>query len=294
MPVVLGRHRLYILPTGHGLLFALTLALLLLAAVNYQNGLVYLLTFALAAVGLVSMLHTHRNLARLAVLPGACAPVFAGEPARFSVCLMNDTARPRHGLRLSAADAPPVRLSVPAHGQACAELRLPTARRGRLAAPPFTVATDYPLGLLYSWSRPIRFEQHCLVYPRPAPPQPWSAGAPDSYSPGAASGGEDFVGLAPFRHGDSPHHISWKAVARGQGMLVKRFGGGEQRSLWLDWDALAPLATEERLSRLCRAVLDAEAAGHRYGLRLPQTTLAPDRGETHRHACLRALALFPA
>jgi uncharacterized protein (DUF58 family) len=39
-------------------------------------------------------------------------------------------------------------------------------------------------------------------------------------------------------------------------------------------------------------VLAAEEANVAYGLRLPGTVLEPGLGETHRDACLKALALF--
>lgn len=290
--VVLASRRIYILPTRHGLLFALALAVLLLAAINYGNGLVYLLVFALAGVGVVSMLHTQRNLLGLEVQPGPCAPVFAGETARFTVCLANPGARPRTGLWVSAPQGAPVRLAVPPGARVCVELPLPAARRGWLDSPPLMLATDYPFGLLRSWARSIRLEQRCLVYPRPAPPQPWTmTSARADGEAGGEGSGDDFLGLTPLRPGESMHHVSWKAVARGQGMLAKRFGGGARATVWLEWDALAPLDAEARLSALTRAVLDADQAGQHYGLRLPGQTIAPAGGETHRHACLRALAL---
>ncbi len=54
----------------------------------------------------------------------------------------------------------------------------------------------------------------------------------------------------------------------------------------------ASLDMERRLSRLTRWVLDAEAAGVAYGLRLDETVLGPAVGDDHRDACLKALALF--
>ena len=62
----------------------------------------------------------------------------------------------------------------------------------------------------------------------------------------------------------------------------------------LDWEALPGLDTEERLSQMCRWVLDAEREGQLYGLRLPGVVLPPGRGADHRHRCLKALALFPS
>ena len=51
---------------------------------------------------------------------------------------------------------------------------------------------------------------------------------------------------------------------------------------------------EQRLSRLAGWVLAAERAGALYGLRLPGTEIQPGHGETHRAACLEALALHEA
>ena len=41
-------------------------------------------------------------------------------------------------------------------------------------------------------------------------------------------------------------------------------------------------------------VLESEAAGMPYGLRIPGEDIAPSRGVRHRTACLRALATYPA
>jgi uncharacterized protein (DUF58 family) len=81
-------------------------------------------------------------------------------------------------------------------------------------------------------------------------------------------------------------------VARGQGWYTKEFGGGAPTTLWLDWDTLEGLDTEERLSVLARWVIDAQRGGELYGLKLPGTSIAPASGEQHQARCLGALALF--
>lgn len=290
---VLGRRQLYMLPTRHGLLFALVDTVLLLAAINYGNGLAYALAFLLAAVAVVSMLHTHRNLHRLRVAPGACVPVFAGELARFTVVLANDSDRPRYGVTVTLGDDETARVDVPARASATAVLAVTAPRRGWLAAPAFRLATRFPLGLLYSWSRPLRLDRSCLVYPAPSGPLPFRAGLAETERPeqGRRAGGDDFLGVRAYQPGDSPQHVDWKALARTGMLTTKQFGGGHQPLLWLDWDALPELDAEARLCVLTRWALDAEAAGMHYGLRLPETTVAPDRGEAHQHACLKALAL---
>jgi uncharacterized protein (DUF58 family) len=293
--VVLTRRQLYLLPTAGGLVFSLLLAVLLLAAINYTNSLAYGLCFLLAAIAIVSMLYTHRNLHGLNVSLGPCTPVFAGDPAGFEVCLDNSSQSARFGVCVERDRTQVRRVDLRAGEQRYVRIEVPTRRRGYLTAPPLVISTRFPLGFLYAWSRRIQLPQRCLVYPRPAAPGPTPI-APDeqfAQDQNPRAEGEDFLGLREFRPGDSPRHVSWRAVARGQGMLTKQFGSGGRASLWLDWDTLAGLDTEHRLSQLCRWALDCEQAGLHYGLRLPDTQIAPALGEAHRRRCLAALALFP-
>ncbi|MDP2852385.1 MAG: hypothetical protein Q8O23_03155, partial [Gallionella sp.] len=49
---------------------------------------------------------------------------------------------------------------------------------------------------------------------------------------------------------------------------------------------------EDKLARMTRWVLDADAQELRYGLRLPDGELPPGNGAAHRDECLRRSALF--
>lgn len=292
--VVLGRRQLYMLPTYNGWLFAGLLLVLLLAAINYGNGLVYALTFLLAAIAVASMLHTHGNLSRLRVRATAPTPVFAGETASFPVCVVNESEQPRWGVLIEHGDQTIAPLDIPGGGLACAQLTVTAPRRGYLAAPAFCISTRFPLGLLYSWSRRLTLESRCLVYPAPA--ENTTAVAHASEGAGESLGqrgpGDDFAGQREYRGGDSLRHVNWKALARGRGWLTKEFGGGSGGLVWFDWNDWPALDTEARLSALCRAVLGAEREGLNYGLRLPRDTIAPGSGEAHQATCLAALALF--
>lgn len=308
--VTLDRRSIYILPTRAGLVFTGLLLVLLIAAINYSNGLAYGLTFLLASMALVALLYTHRNLHRVHISPGAAPPVFAGEVASFEVCLANDTPVPRIALRVEQEEArsgarPPWRMAgrlevarvhLAAGDNACVTLSLPTLRRGYLEAPAISLSTEFPLGIAHAWSRRVGLPLRVLVYPRPAPPRPrvaaMSAGEQGSSS--RVRGGDDFAGLREYAAGDSLRHVHWKAVARSQGWFTKQFGGGALAAHWLDWEALEGLDTEARLSVLTRWVLDAEQDGEHYGLRLPGMVIEPGAGELQRDRCLTALALFGA
>ena len=291
--IFLRQNRVYILPTRPGLGFAVALGVMLIGSINYNLSLGYILTFLLASMGLVAILHTFRNLVHLHLTPGRAEAVFAGEIARFELFVENRAGYDRSAVVLwhqgkatpcDIASARGTTVSVPVAAK----------RRGWLAPERITVDTRFPLGLLRAWSY-IQPDMRCLVYPRPDDgqlplPEP-SGGAGEKRV--ASGGSDDFSGLRAYQTGDSPRHINWKAAARGQGLRTKIFSGHAAAELWLDWRELpANLDLESRLSRLTRWVLTAEQQGLRYGLRLPGLELAPDSNEPHRLACLRELALY--
>ena len=298
-PIVLGRRRIYILPTRQGLGFAALLMAMLLGSANYDNGLGYVLTFVLASLALVSILHTWANLAGLRLRPVPAQPVFAGDPATFELVIDNRGGRPRHALvaryrsREGAAKTGDAAVETDVSGDAATRVELvaTTTRRGWHPLGRVTLASRFPLALFRAWSV-LAPELRCLVYPRPVGDLPLPEGAPEPSREGDAAGDgrEDFAGLRDYRLGDSPRLIHWKAVAREQGVPVKRFSGAGTRELMLDLDA-AGGDLEMRLSQLTAWVLDAHRRGLRYGLHIPGSRLEPDHGEAHRDACLRALAL---
>ncbi len=290
-PVTLVQRRIFILPTRQGYLFGLVLLVLLLASINYALSLGFVLTFLLAAMGAVAMLHTWRNLAHLKLRPGRCDPVFAGDTAHFRVVL-ESPSRERFAVAIRRHEGEPVFVDVRASEHAVAALPAPTTRRGRLRCGRLEIFTRYPVGLFHAWSY-FDFGLAAIVYPRPAldaglPPQQSTAGDDEGIP---VPGDEDFGYLRPYRDGDAPKLIAWKALARGDDLLTKEFQATASAELWLDWiDARAP-DPETRLSVLAHWVIETERLGQSYGLRLPGVTIPPGRGDVHRARCLEALAL---
>lgn len=301
--VVLTRRRIYILPTRPGLAFSLVALIMLLGSANYGNSLGYVLTFLLGGLGLVSILHTYRNLAGLGVRPGKVKPVFAGETAHFGLCVDNRGGPPRQALVLRYAPGAGERArrvpdvvsvdAVPEEGLHHVELPVPAQRRGWLRLGRVTVASRFPLGLFRAWS-PVALESACLVYPAPAGTRKLPACAEDPVPRGGAhgSGREDFSGFRDYLPGDSPRQIHWKAVARGQGVPVKLFAGAGTTHLNIRWRDTAGPDIDARLGQLCRWVLEAESGSHRYSLELPGSSVPVGSGDAHLHRCLKALALF--
>jgi uncharacterized protein (DUF58 family) len=296
---LLTQSNIYIVPTRAGFMFAATLIVLLLASINYQLNLGFVLTFLLAGSGAVSMHLTHATLRGLTLRLRPPAPVHAGEAATLAIVLTNPgTARYGIGLRIEAATkAAFTWIDVPDRAQALAHVSFVPQHRGLHAVPVLLAETRFPLGLFRAWTlwRPA---SDVLAWPapeRPAAPLPLTqAVGGDASSARRAEGGET-EGVRAYRRGDPLKWVVWKKAAKGaeRGEMVSRDTSASlQRRFWLDYHASSHADLETRLSRLAAWVLAADASGAEYGLRLPGRELALAHGDAHRRACLDALALW--
>jgi uncharacterized protein (DUF58 family) len=293
--VLLTQRRIFIIPTRIGAAFALALLLMLMAGINYQNSPAYGLTFLLTAVFVIAILHTYRNLAGLTLHAAGGSPVFVGEQATLRVRLSSN-GRAHQSVALGWPPQDLQHFDVPANGLAECELLVPARKRGWLRPGRLRVESRFPLGILVTWSL-VDLDQAVLVYPRPlAGEMPVAAGSrdDDDEDQGArvlGQGADDYQGLKTYQPGDSKRRLHWKAYSRGHGLLVKDFAALAGRDLWLDFSELQG-DIEMRLSVLCHWVLSLSERQQPFALRLPGLVLGPDSGETHREACLRALALY--
>ena len=165
-PITLSQRRVYILPTGAGLLFAGTVLVMLLGCINYNLGLGYVLMFLMSGIGIVSILHTFRNLAQLQLKGGRPEPVFTGDDAVFPVLLVNSGDLHRSSIGLVAQQLAPRYVDAGANQTTVALVRIPAQHRGRLPLGRLRVFTTFPLGLFVAWSN-VELNLQCLVYPRP-------------------------------------------------------------------------------------------------------------------------------
>jgi uncharacterized protein (DUF58 family) len=252
-----------------------------------------LFAFLLAAVGIVAILHTWRNLVDIEALVERPSPVFAGDDLAFPVELHERTGRERPRLRLAIRGSSDAVADLGPNATARTLLHLPAHRRGVVRLGRIRLFTVYPLGLLRAWCY-LESASEALVYPRPGPRtgawQELNYLRSDQGDRGV--GADDFVGLRRYRPGDPPTHLDWKAVARERGLVTRQFGGDRAEQVWFDWNALEGRDAEDRLSRLCRAVVDAASQELRYGLRIPGQRIPPGSGDAHKHHCLAALARY--
>ncbi len=293
------RRRIYIFPTRQGALFGVLLVVMLIGAINYSNSMAYLLVFTLASIFFAVMLYTFRNLRGLGIRMHPAPPVFAGGEAVFPLLIDNRDGDERisvdiHSYRNRRKAGYSHFLDIEAGELHRDELMIPAPVRGYLKPGRLRVTTTWPLGLFRAWSY-IEPDTTALVYPAPAgiPALPAFSEDNAEYHSGSLRGSDDFSGFRPYRPGDSIRSIDWKAVAREQGVLIKRFSGSGQRRLILRWEQAAGRGdTEKTLSQLCLWLLEAGKQGYQYGLVIPGTELPAGHGDGHRHHCLEALATY--
>ena len=307
--VTLTQRTVYILPTRPGLMLGVTLLILLVASINYQLNLAYLLTFLLAGSALVGMHVCHgtlRGLAMHLIAPGAH---YAGATAAFDIKLSNEKRSIRHGIGLSVL-SPNAKArknhwswaDVPAQGSSTVQVAFTPERRGLHRLPTLTAETRFPLGTFRVWTvwRPAA---QVLVYPAPeanAPPlppgEPRAGGV--SHAARAQNTGE-FDGVRGYRRGDPLKLVVWKKAAKADendsrengGLVVRDTQQAQRHELWLDYAQAGTADKEQKLSRLCAWVLAADKLALDYGLRLPELEIKPASGEAHKRQCLEALAL---
>lgn len=294
--VRLNHRQIFIIPTRAGLALLLLLIIMLVGAINYQNSLVYAVTFIIGSLFWVSLHHTYRNLASLELHAAGSRPVFAGEAAPLHLRLLA-TRHEHQALTLSWPQTQPQRLDVERDGDTRLTLYHPVTKRGWFSPGRLRIETRYPLGWFVAWSL-VDLDWQVLVYPKPLkaplPALGVGAGEEEGEQP-QGEGVDDFQGLRHYQPGDSRRRLDWRAWSRGQGLHSKVFADEPRHNtLWLDLEQAAGLDLEQRLGTLCGWIMQLELESRPYGLRLPGREISPAQGENHRDACLRALALYGA
>jgi uncharacterized protein (DUF58 family) len=285
---------IYIIPTRWGLMYAVTVFLLLLGSINYTLSLGYYVTFLLSSLGVVAMLQTWLNFAHLQIEVIGAKPVFAGEAAQVQLKLTDHKNRARFNINTHFDNNELIDTDLASNQTLSYIATLQTSARGWLNMPKLVLHTEFPLGLFYAWAV-IRHPQPILVYAKPSEHHLLNSNTltvgNDSPHPNQR-GDDDFNGHKTYQQGDAPSRLDWKASSRGLGLLSKVYSGNVQTAVWLNWADTSGLDVEARISLLTKAVIEAHAAHLNYGLTLPNETFSPSRGEQHYHTCLKALALL--
>ncbi len=290
-----NHRQLYMLPTKAGWVYGLVVFALLLAALKYNHQATFLLTFLLAAIGQVTSLYTHKNLLKIGIQSLPAEPVFAGDKATFPIELKNPSTSQRHGIWTLCGDFKHCSSLAPSH-TATININIPAKQRGLMNMPAIILSSQFPIGILFSWTKLFKPDTTCLIYPEPKNilPSPElkhdDTEDEEENNTKQVQGSDEFSSLRHYVPGDRLRDIHWPALAKNNQLVSKEYKTTARSSLIFDWQHVHALSTEDKLSQLTYWILQAEKQQQDYQLSIPGFTSEHTQGLQHRHSCLQQLA----
>jgi uncharacterized protein (DUF58 family) len=283
----------FVFPSRTGLHFLVSCFILFLLGTNYQNNLILFLVFFLCSFMFTCLLLSYQNLAGLTL--SAVPPVsqFANKDCNFKLSIKHPKTiaqgldfsfkHQRSQLQTTIKNNTVVLYSY-------------SSQRGYFNPGRITVKSTFPFGLFNVWTH-LDFDFKVLLFPSPIENKLKESRSLDdnAYEHSAyqtIAGVEQFSTLKNYQLGESLKSVAWKQVAQGRGWLSKQFEQSAGGDLLLDISDLNHLPLELRLSFLSHHIIELEKIKQRYSLTLNQHKIAIGSGQSHKHKCLQALALF--
>lgn len=300
---VLNFKTIYVFFSRQGALFLALLLLTFVVGVNYGNNLVLAVFFYLLSVWLVSVVLTFLQLFGLKISLQAVQLGAAGEVVMVQFVAQSLSARqvefafeytPDELQKLAQFKVVNYTTVSKSHSQTCSIVGKQTiilpivlGKRGAHALPRLVVKTYYPLGVSVAWSYGY-FARQSLAYPAPKAAMLEFNRAIGEMGGSARAGLDEFDGLSPLLAGESFARVSWAHLARGQGMLAKRFADPVGKTPLIDYQQMPAAAHEDKLAQMAHLILTHQGA---FGVVLPDGTARHGSGDGFKEDILRQLAL---
>lgn len=158
--------------------------------------------------------------------------------------------------------------------------------RGRFELPNVQIYSTYPFGLVRAWSY-LYLKQIIWIAPKTANFQNEYQSSGHSDLPDM----DEFRELRNYQLGDSLQAVSWKKLARGQGMHVKQFENHtELNMIQIDYAKMPSVNHEEKLSLMMGLVEKCEQQHVPYSVMMNADTLQQGLGKPQSDAAKRMLA----
>lgn len=310
----LTQRNIYIFFSQEGVMYALLMLITFVAGVNYANNLVLGLCFFLGSLLVITIHYTFSHLSKLHLKLIDVQPSEVGEPVQVRIEISGVSKQPHRQIRLSfnpeifsytqtlqptfAKNPHPQSITLnQVQEPQIVSLWLPTDKRGWLELPRLTVSSVYPLGILRAWSY-IYFDGGAWVYPQSLPydlqvSQQVKTDDIQEIASQTQAGQDDFEQLDSYIAGESLARISWSHLARGQGLMSKRFADPVGQEQMLDYYQMPALNHEDKLKQLRFGVAQLSQGNLPFRLRLPDGDGAIGQGTAFEQDSLIRLAKTP-
>ena len=286
--------KVYILPTGYGLMYGAGILASLIGGVVYSNNLAFMLCFFLMALFLIGMVQTHNNLKKIHIEKFAVFLSPSEGIGHGVIWLKNEGSEKCNQIRLQCKDNDDsfdVGIDTIFSKSLCPQyFDFKTGKWGKKKVRKIKLSTRYPFGFFYVW-RNFRLPTEYFIYPKPG----GSLGFPfdnqrgmDERSRGNKEG-DDFSEHRRHETGESHKHIDWKAYARGRSLLTKKFNEGGRHTCVIDYDQTMG-DEDQRMRQLSQWVHQCEDKRMVYSVKLKTKEMPPGYGDIHKSTCLKLLA----
>jgi uncharacterized protein (DUF58 family) len=239
--------------TREGGIFLAAVFVVLAAAVNTSNNLLYMVLSALLAVLALSGILSAMNFKALEMEFLIPARAFAGEALPFSVRIRNRRrVFPAFSLQTQATnDALYFTLIQPRQSVLRpGETRF--TRRGRYTFERLRTASRFPFGFFVK-SRTYPVDAECLCYPGIIPEEQLNFSVADilGEQPHLQRGmGSDLYTIRDYLPSDSARHVHWKATAKTASLKTREFAAEESHNIVLVLDRYGKPQDAERFETL--------------------------------------------
>ena len=253
--------------TREGIVYLGAVFVLVLAAVNTGNNLLFMILACLLAGILISGVLSRAVLTGIEFKLELPEHIFAEQPILATVELTNEKEWwPSFSLRVIGESRKvaaqiltrPVYFPyIPRRASARQKVELAFPRRGVYRQDAFGIRTKFPFGFLEK-TRRVDSDLEVIVYPRVEPTEeffevlPLLSGEMSSYFRGR---GHELYSIRQYQPTDSARFVDWKATAKSGSLKVREFAREDERRLMLVLDPFLGPPREE-LGRLGQAELD--------------------------------------
>src|SRR5437870_4420030 len=310
--------------TTGGVIFVVILVVVVLAAWNTGNNLIFLVWSIMLSTLFASWAAARVSLGELSVSAHFPDHIFAGEPSDVLVTVRNtkrlwpsfsilveargpsDTKSEKSGTTKQRFLKRTLGYFVYISHRAAAEQTIAEvfSRRGRVLVTGFEISTRFPFGFFRHRRRLKTRDVDIIVYPKPQPIAdelhllPLHSGQAASVRRGA---GHDLLLLRDYQQRDELRHIDWKATARVRRLTVREFTAEDERriTIILDNRRTQDIDRENFRIRFENGVVQAASLVKHFVDERAEVSLVlgNDRGsfgkgQEHLYACLRRLSII--
>ncbi len=266
-----------------GYLYLVLIIITFIAGVNYANNLILGFCFLISAILCISFYITFKQLHGLEIEVSYAELGQVGQPLRLDIYFKQSQLQARYLWVQVGEQIDHILLGDLQHHYT---LELNPDSRGLFIYPTVKVFSVYPFGLVRAWTY-LYLTGQSWIAPRAEYPTMEQQRSQQKQELEF----DEFRELRSFRQGDSIQAVSWKQVARGQGLYVKVFEQhDDQHSVEIDYQHMPSSNHEDKLHLMMGLVEQCEQQQCAYRLLLPHAELPKGIGEQQLLQAKRLLA----